>query len=289
MGNYHLAKDVLGRIMLPPEDERSHKRFGLPYLPSVFARNFLVRSLAELGEIAIGHTLAKEGVRIAETLNQPWDRVVARFCVGALYLRQGKYQEAISVLEHALSLLQNTNFSEWLGSTAAKLVSAYALSGRATESLSVPEQDMKRRVSRGQMGRLSLLIRSLGEAYLLDGRVQDAIDQSERSLNLARAHKEQGYEAWSLRLLGDIALHRDPPDIDQAETHYQQALALANELGMRPLQAHCHRGLGTLYSQTGQLEQARAELSAAIDMYRDMEMTFWLPETEAAMAEVEGR
>ena len=35
---------------------------------------------------------------------------------------------------------------------------------------------------------------------------------------------------------------------------------------MRPLQAHCHRGLGTLYAKTGQREQARAELSAAIEL-----------------------
>ncbi len=84
-------------------------------------------------------------------------------------------------------------------------------------------------------------------------------------------------------------MHRDPPDVEQAETHYQQALTLANELAMRPLQAHCHRGLDTLYRQTGQPEQARAELATAIDMYRDMEMTFWLPETEATLAEVEKR
>ena len=64
---------------------------------------------------------------------------------------------------------------------------------------------------------------------------------------------------------------------------------MANELGMRPLQAHCHRGLGTVYRQTGQAEQARTELSTAIAMYRDMEMTFWLPETETALAEVEGK
>jgi tetratricopeptide (TPR) repeat protein len=74
----------------------------------------------------------------------------------------------------------------------------------------------------------------------------------------------------------------------QAETYYRQALALTDELGMPPLQAHCHRGLGTIYSQIGQIEQARAELSTAIEMYRDMEMTFWLPETEAALAAVEG-
>ncbi len=95
--------------------------------------------------------------------------------------------------------------------------------------------------------------------------------------------------AWGLRLLGDIAMHHNPPEVDEAETHYQQALALADELGMRPLQAHCHRGLGTLYSRTGQSEQARAALSTAIEMYRDMEMTFWLPETEVALAAVEGK
>jgi len=77
--------------------------------------------------------------------------------------------------------------------------------------------------------------------------------------------------------------------VRRAGDFYRQALALATELGMRPLQAHCHRGLGTLYSQTGQAEQARAELSTAIEMYREMEMTFWLPETEKALAELEGQ
>jgi hypothetical protein len=55
---------------------------------------------------------------------------------------------------------------------------------------------------------------------------------------------------------------------------------------MRPLQAHCHLGLGTLYVTQGQTEQARTALSMAVDLYRAMEMTFWLPETEAALAQV---
>jgi len=93
-------------------------------------------------------------------------------------------------------------------------------------------------------------------------------------------------EAYALWLLGEIAAHRTPPDIDQAAAHYHRALALAEELGMRPLQAHCHRGLGRLYAATGQWELARAELSTAIEMYKAMEMTFWLPETEAALVQM---
>jgi hypothetical protein len=69
----------------------------------------------------------------------------------------------------------------------------------------------------------------------------------------------------------------DPSEARPAEAHYRQALALAEELGMRPLQAHCHLSLGTLYSQIGQAERASAALAAAIDLYRTMEMTFWLP------------
>jgi hypothetical protein len=53
--------------------------------------------------------------------------------------------------------------------------------------------------------------------------------------------------------------------------------------------AHCHLGLGTLYVTVGQREQACTELGTAIELYRAMDMTFWLPQVEAAVAQVEGR
>ena len=73
----------------------------------------------------------------------------------------------------------------------------------------------------------------------------------------------------------------------QAETYYQQALALAEELGMRPLQAHCHLGLGTLYATTGRREQARTALTTAIALYGAMDMVFWLPQAKAVLAQIE--
>jgi len=87
--------------------------------------------------------------------------------------------------------------------------------------------------------------------------------------------------------LGVLHAHADPPDAEQAEAHYQQAMALADELGMRPLMAHCHLGLGRLYGQTGRREPARAALATAIDLYRTMDMAFWLPQAEAVLAQVE--
>jgi hypothetical protein len=81
-----------------------------------------------------------------------------------------------------------------------------------------------------------------------------------------------------------MGAQRNPPNAEGAEGHYRRALALAVELGMRPLQAHCHLGLGTLYAKVRRREPARAELSAAIKLYRAMDMTFWLPQAEAALA-----
>jgi len=129
----------------------------------------------------------------------------------------------------------------------------------------------------------------VSEACLLVGRVDEASTLAAHLLELSHTHTRPVYRAHACRLLGEVARRREPPDLDQAATHYRQALTLAEALGMRPLQAHCRRSLGMLYAMIGQQEQARAALTTAIEMYRAMDMTFWLPQTEATLAQVEGR
>ena len=88
--------------------------------------------------------------------------------------------------------------------------------------------------------------------------------------------------------VSSATLQRDPLEVAPTEAYYQQALALAEELGMRPLVAHCHYGLGRLYHQAGRGVQARTAMTAAIDLYHAMDMTFWLSQAEAALVQVEG-
>ncbi len=100
----------------------------------------------------------------------------------------------------------------------------------------------------------------------------------------ARAHQERGWETWGLKVLGDVHAH-EPTEAEQAGDTYRQALALATELGLRPLVAHCHLGLGTLARQTGRGEQAQEHLTTATAMYRDIGMRFWLEQAEARLAD----
>src|SRR5262245_29218713 len=127
----------------------------------------------------------------------------------------------------------------------------------------------------------------MGEARVQAGCLGKAQALAERTLALAREHQERGNEAYALHFLGDIATRCEPPERELAVAHYCQALALADELGMRPLVAHCHLGLGILYHKLDRGEQVRHELSAAIALYCAMDMLFWLPQAEAALAEAE--
>src|SRR5262249_16631961 len=76
-------------------------------------------------------------------------------------------------------------------------------------------------------------------------------------------------------VVGDIGWQRRPMEAVDSEESYRSALALGEGLGMRPLVAHCHLGLGKLYRRTGKREQAQEHLTTATTMYREMGMTYW--------------
>jgi tetratricopeptide (TPR) repeat protein len=263
-----------------------YERFGLNGLASVLSRGVLVCSLTECGAFTEGSRLAEEGVQIAEAADHPFSRAMAYWTVGFRALHKGDLQQAISMLERARDLAQGVHNRFGVLRAAAPLGAAYALAGRIAEALPLLEQAVTQVVARGFMLDHALYMAWLSEAYLLAGRLDEAGTQAQRALEFSRAHQERSHEAYALRLLGEIAAQHTPPEAEQAEAHYKQALALAEELGMRPLAAHCHRGLGTLYSRVGRAQQARTALSIAIELYRAMEMTFWLPQAEAALAHV---
>jgi tetratricopeptide (TPR) repeat protein len=274
-----------GVVLYPVEQHREH--LGLVTRPAVDSRADLAFCHAELGAFAEGWVLGEEGLRIAEAVDHPASLMSVLWGIGLLALRQGDLHRALPRLERALSICQDADLPGYFPLIAAALGAAYTLGGRVADALPLLMQALERSIATEMVGDQVRCRLALGEAQLLAGRLEEAHALAEQTLALTRTHQDRGKEAYALRLLGEIAARREPPDVDQAIAHYHQALALAKALGMRPLQAHCHRSLGTLYATTGQREQGRTELSTAIAMYRAMEMTFWLPQTEAALAQVE--
>jgi tetratricopeptide (TPR) repeat protein len=251
-------------------------------LGSVCARVYLAWCLVELGEFREAMACSEEAIRIAREVDQPSSLVFAYRSLGFVSLRRGAISQAIPPLERAVDLCRTAEARLIFDITAAHLGYAYALSGRLPEGVTLMEEALADPEVTGTIHH-PLLLAYLGEAHLLAGRRDDAVTVSRRALDLAHRQKEQGNEAWVLRLLGDIAAHADPPDLESAEVHYAQALARADEFGMRPLAAYCHLGLGRLFQRTGHRAKATEHLTIAATMYREMDMGFWLEKAEAEL------
>jgi tetratricopeptide (TPR) repeat protein len=193
----------------------------------------------------------------------------------------------LPLLERGYDVCRVRVVGHWLPVVCASLGLAYVTNGRLAEAFPLLEQALERLTSAQMMIYRSLLLMSLGDTYLLAGRTDDATQRAEEGLRVTCDRGERGMQAQAIRLLGEIALRRDPLEVGAAEHRYQQALALATDLGMRPLRAHCHLGLGKLYLRTGKREEAQEHLATATTMYREMGMTYWLEKAEAEMAEFE--
>jgi hypothetical protein len=112
---------------------------------------------------------------------------------------------------------------------------AYALDGRVAEGLALVEHGVEQVVARGRPRPLALLVTWLSEAYLLAGRPEDARQRAVQAVDLARQYPRRGHQAWALWLLGESTARQEYPEVKPAAGYYRQALALAEELGMRPL------------------------------------------------------
>ena len=278
------AKSLRAAIALV-KDAPLSERFGLAGLPAVLARWMLTLVLAELGELAEVIVVGQEALRIAESAGHSYSEVWARAGLGYAHLRHGDFAAATRVLEPGLALCRATELRFALPFVATFLGSAYLWSGRTADGVPLLEEAVDAVTAMRLLGLRSWFITFLADAYLVPGRLAEAREQAGLAVALARTHQARGGEAWGLKLLGDI--HASvPAEAKQAADMYRQALALATELGMRPLVAHCHLGLGKLCGKMNKREQAREHRTTAATMYREMDMQFWLEQAEVEMREL---
>jgi tetratricopeptide (TPR) repeat protein len=284
LGAFRRARSLLEGVVDTLHGDLLHQRFGRSIVASVNARSVLAPCLAELGEFEQATTAGEEAVQIAETVQQPGSLIAASLGACSVLLRRGSFHQAVQRLED-LGPSRGASLAAWSPLSAGMLGYAYAMTGRSADALPLLEQAVEHAHRSNRT--VEMILRTyLVEAYLLAGRHADPGADAARVLELSRQRAERGVEARTLYLLGEIASHGEAPETETAHNRYGQALALAGELGMRPLVAHCHLGFGKLYTRTDKREQAHEYLATATAMYRDMGMTFWLEKAEVEMRDL---
>jgi hypothetical protein len=154
-----------------------------------------------------------------------------------------------------------------------------------TQGLPLLEQGARLQQDVGQT-HLSQYHARWAEGLLLAGRLADARDVATRARELAVASGERGMEAEALQVLGDIASLEDGVDTDAARAWYEQSSRLAVAVGMRPVVARCHLGLGALYRRLGKGPEAREHLAVALGMLREMDIRVGWDQAETALREL---
>jgi class 3 adenylate cyclase/tetratricopeptide (TPR) repeat protein len=287
LGEFRQAEEHLGRTLRLLAGGLSRERFGLHGFPAAICGSYLAWVLAERGEFDEAIARGREAVQIAEAVDHAYSLVYASWGLAFAHVLRGELAPAARLLERAIALCRDWTLPivQPLVVGLSGLVSART--GGLAEGLSSLHEAVRsweKNVGMGIWNTLHVLW--LGEVYVLADRYTDALEAAQRGLALTRQFNHSAYEGWALRLLAEIASNADVPDLKTAEGHYRQASALAQELGMRPLLAHCHLGLGKLYRRTGDRAKAGEHLTAAATMYREMDMRFWLAQAEAEMAGV---
>ncbi len=264
VGDYRRAVEYLSRCA----EGASQNSPRLSPLFAPWSSTWLALTLAGLGRFDEARAHARRALSTADGTDHPFTLAETLTGMGGISIAQGDYGAAIEALDRAHVIVRTWKLQPW--AVLGRLGYAFALSGRLQEGRELLEEVVRSATTMSSMGvGRAMQLAWLGEAYMREGRLEEGLRHGQEGLSLARRHGERGHEAWCVRLLGEVASRREPCEVEITERHYRDALALADELGMRPLAAHCHSHLAELLGKVGR-GQAREHQGIAAAMYREM-------------------
>jgi tetratricopeptide (TPR) repeat protein len=235
----------------------------------ILVRGWMARVLAELGQFADAEACGRDGLTAADNVDHPFAFAAASVGLGFVSLRKAEPAAAIGSLERALALCRTYDLGNWIATVAACLGALYVDEGRVEEGVALLEEAVQQHTRTGIMASHSLWLVMLAAAYLVAGRADDATTTARAALERSRASGTHGDEGWASFTLGEIAAARGEPG---AQTAYEEALAVAQKLEMRPLEARCHLALGRLLARSGERASAQRHLDRAAALARDLGM-----------------
>jgi DNA-binding SARP family transcriptional activator/tetratricopeptide (TPR) repeat protein len=244
-------------------------------------RYWIVAPLTELGRFDEALAAARHALVFATRIGHPFPLAGALASVGLVHLYQGRLDDALLHLARGLDVCRRSEVAVHRPWLTATLGYTYAVSGQVSEGQSLLHEAIDEAEKSGQVAGQAWRMAWLAEVALLAGRPADAATWADQAVEHSRQRGERGHEAWALRAQAEVLSARKSSARNAARERYQEALALAGTLEMRPLEARCHLGLAALHRAAGQRAEARTALTQARAQLRALGMDFWLSRAEA--------
>ncbi len=192
----------------------------------------------------------------------------ANNCLCLVDLRQGRYQQAASLLTKALTLYQQAGNRTGQARALGNLGIVEFQLGRYEQAIDYQQQALVLyRQIRDRAGKARTL-NNLGLVDLRQGRYEQATGYLRQSLDLGRRTGNQATEARALNNLGLVDLQQGR--YDQAAGHLRQSLDLCRQTGDMAGEAEALTSLGTLDLRQDRYDQASGHLRRALGLFRDI-------------------
>ena len=273
-----MFQEIIGAL-----EKRARDKFlGLPVLPAAFARSNLAVSLAEVGAFEEATMHASEAAHRADASGQPDSIMWAHWSIGVVALTRGATGEAVRVFDRLLNLCNAHDLTAYTSRIMAALGCSMSRVGQLREGLHLLEQAVALDGSAEPQTTRSFALTALAEACYLVGDLEKALQVATQALTRTRAHEERSAEAHACWLLAMIH-SAGASDFETATQMFQVATAIASELGLQPLSAHCYLGLADFYERKGQREEALALRARNQDLLDRLGMKPWFRAREDAL------
>jgi class 3 adenylate cyclase/tetratricopeptide (TPR) repeat protein len=273
IGDYPSQIEIHQKVRKKLIGEDAFKQHGLASLPGALSRSMIVLGQAELGNFDNIEEIGHEAIEIAEQVRNTLTLIFVYNFVAMAYLRQGRLEPALPLLEKGHELCRFSEVQSMYSYTVGSLGYAYLLAQEPGRALTVLEEGTKDDNLQASFWPIHPLT-VLADAYLALGDISLATETVRRALKLSDEREERGFEAWAMLVMAGIK--NAAGQMEEAQRWYRQALQQGSDLSMRPIVAHCHKGLSNSYFRLGDEKEAQSENEAAREIYRTLGMAYWL-------------
>ena len=188
--------------------------------------------------------------------------------LGEVYLRMGRFEQAVEHDRQALAIARGVGNRGGEGHVLSSLGEVYLLLGRYEQAVEHDRQALAIARGVGDRGGEGRALSGLGQVYVLGGRYELALEHQQQALTVAREVGDRAGERSALVGLGGT--YRLVGAYELALEYLQQALTVAREVGDRTGESSTLAGLGEVYRLVGDYEQAIERLQQALATFREV-------------------
>ena len=198
----------------------------------------------------------------------------------------GNYEAATTIGDELIALADEKGAAYWKATGTLIRGSALALSGSASEAVSMITCGVSAYRSIGVTVWIFLFLTYLAKLYAELGRFEDAWHAVREAMNACEATKQRWYEAEVYRIAGEIALVSAKPDVKKAEAYFERALAIAREQQAKSWELRAAMSMARLWRDQGKGQQAHALLAPVYGWFTEGFDTLDLKEAGALLDEL---